>query len=449
MQGIKKLFQRYISDLSGVNALIFAVVLPAMVASAGLAVDLANIYNVKNRLGNALDKTALATANSIGTEVELIQIAENFFAANFREDGLGQAYDIEVVFGEKTVEVSAKAYVDLLFMKMFGQDGLDVSAVSEVTRELSGIEVALVLDVTGSMAGSNMTALKAASTDFLDIMFDRISDADLLRIGIVPYSNAVNVGPYGLGEDVDGSYYGPDFVVRPDTDPYKNPANIDYNPNSNLDWHGCVLAEDYPGDVEDNTASGFGMYRYPQVCTSGWGGYCWSYSSDPNNLCPRTPVVPLTSQKAQLQAAIDDLAAEGNTYGNIGMLWGWRLISPEAPFSEGSAYDDPQWRKAVIMMTDGVNLMHPEYSTYGRTNQHDISTNDLNNRFAEICEAMKEEDVLIYTITFESGVNESTKAFYRNCATVESMYKHAPDSAELENIFRSIANQLSRLHISR
>lgn len=449
MTGVIKKLYKYLNDTSGVNAVIFALVLPAMMAAGGLAVDLANAYNVKNKLGQALDKAALATANSLGTQDELTEIAKKFFYANFDDDGLGTAATPIVTFTETTVSVSASASVDMLFMRVFGKDSLTVNGETEVTRELSGIEVVLVLDVTGSMAGSNITALKSASTDFLNIMFDRITDEELLKIGIVPYSSSVNVGPYGFGLDMDGAYYGSAFVDRPDSDEFKTPEDIEYDTSSNYDWHGCVLAEDYPADTEDDTTSGFEMYRYARECTRTRRGRCERYRSDPNYNCTSATVVPLTSDQVKLQSTIDNLPTGGHTYGNFGMVWGWRLISPEEPFVEGTAYDDPKWKKAVIMMTDGANTMHNWYSAYGKTSSHDISPNDLNERFEETCENMKENDILIYTITFQSGVGDSTKAYYERCATSPTMYEHAPDDDRLISIFQGIANQLSKLHISK
>lgn len=458
-QHIRSLTGRYTGDVSGAVAVVFAIVIPVLVASVGLAVDMGQAYNIKNRLGNAVDKAALAVASTTGDLDVLEDRLEAFILANYPEEKIGTAFDVEMEIQGQVVTITARARVDTKFMRLFGKDQVEVSAMSEVTRELSGLEVVLVLDVTGSMAGSNITALKTASHDFLDIMFDRIEDEEYLKIGLVPYSSSVNVGPYGIGEDLDGSSYGTGFVVTPEADDYyANPASITYNTGVTNQWHGCVLARDYPLDTEDEPPVEWQMYRYPRTCyQSGWkwvSGQGWVYQctgwyGNPNTNCPDTPVVPLTNDRDLLEDTINDLSAMGHTYGNIGMAWGGRLISPEEPFTEGEEWNDPRWRKAIVMMTDGDNTMHPTYSAYGRTSDHDITPSDLNQRFEETCENIKAQGVRIYTVTFQSGISTNTKGYYRRCASDDSMYFDAPTNDDLIDVFQEIANQLSKLHISK
>lgn len=432
---LKNLFKKYWKDTSGVSAIVFGLSLPALLAAGGLAVDLAKAYNVKNRLGNSLDKAALAAASSTGDEAALEARMQAFFDANFPAEKLGTPLNVDLSLNNNVISISASARVDTSFMRIFGKDYVDVTAFTEVVRELSGIEVALVLDVTGSMAGSNIIALRQASNDFIDIMFDRITDEDFIKIGIVPYSSSVNVGPYGLGLDLLGAAYDTPFITQPASDPFVNPATLTYNPNSYYQWHGCVLARSYPLDTQDGPPNQWGMYRYQYY--------------NPNRYCPDEPLVPLTNNEETLHDTIDGLNASGWTYGNYGMVWGWRVLSPDYPFTEGVPYDNEEWEKAVLMMTDGRNTMHSYYSTYGLTNSHNIDPSDLNDRFAEICQSMKDEGITIYTVTFQSGVNASTRQYYEDCASDVSKYFHAPSNDELVDVFQNIANQLSQLHISQ
>jgi hypothetical protein len=143
------------------------------------------------------------------------------------------------------------------------------------------------------------------------------------------------------------------------------------------------------------------------------------------------------------------MEAEGHTLGNFGLVWGWRVISPEFPFQEGSPYGDREWDKVIIMMTDGVNTMHPYYSAYGPTYTHNVDPGDLNEKMEDVCHNIKQEDILLYTITFESGVDENTKDYFRNCASSPDKYHDAPSQEDLITVFEQISRELSNLHISK
>ncbi|WP_163312499.1 VWA domain-containing protein, partial [Enterobacter cloacae] len=53
----------------------------------------------------------------------------------------------------------------------------------------------LVLDNTGSMASSNkMTALKTAAKNLISTLSAAATQADSVRIGIVPFDTQVNIG---------------------------------------------------------------------------------------------------------------------------------------------------------------------------------------------------------------------------------------------------------------
>ncbi len=450
---LRRLWSLFRCDESGVSVIVFALTLPVMLAASGVAVDLAQAYNVKVRLGNALDKAALAAGTVSGSNEEVEARILEFVRANYPEESLGEAVNIIASVNEMSISVTAEARVDTIFMRIFGYDQITVSEESEVIRELSGVEVVLVLDVTGSMYGNNILALQTASRDFLDIMFSRISDEEYIRVGIVPFSNSVNVGAFGLA---DG------FVQRPATDSYISPAsNIQYSSTngSTTNWKGCIVEDPFDGTDVTDTSKTWDMYRWPRTCTKyDKKGNCTSWSGNANNLCTNLRIQPLTNSEATLEALVDKLdgddgkgsnIAVGNTYGNIGMVWGWRVISPDPPFSEGSEYGDPDWSKAVIMMTDGDNTMDGTYSAYGRTSSHGMRASDLNDRFAETCENMKQEGITVYTITFQSGISNSTRQIFRTCATSPDHYFNAPSNDDLRTAFRRIANQLSALHLSK
>lgn len=446
------LIKKYCSAKSGAISIVFALSLTVIIASAGIATDLAIAYNAKNRLMGALDKSALAVGSSSGNEEELRGVMEKFFNANYPADTFGTPYNLTLtITNGNIIDVSASVSVETIFMAIFGKDTMDVSGESQVIRELAGIEAVLVLDVTGSMRGTNIAALKTASTNFINTMFDEISDVEFLKIGIVPYADTINVGRYGIGLNPDGTYYDTGFVDNPATDEYVTPAsNIVYGTGTN-DWHGCVVERTAEGEqMTDASAPNWHMYRYPYRCVrSSWYG-CSEYST-PNYGCGSAEIVPLTNEQATLQNSIDNLPTSGNTYSNLGMVWAWRLISPTFPFMEGVEYDDEKWTKTVILMTDGNNTVDSRYSTEGADGDPGVSDNtaEQNAKLAQVCEDMKANDIRLYTVTFQSNINETTKDIYRQCATSESMYYDAPSDDDLVVVFDKIADQLSKLHVSK
>ncbi|MBI1301678.1 MAG: hypothetical protein GC137_08480 [Alphaproteobacteria bacterium] len=464
---IKAKFAQYWRQTSGAIAMMFGLMLPVLVGVAGVSLDFSQAYLVQQRLAQALDAAALAAAASSTDSAEITQKVQDFFNANYPPEKLGITFTPVVNIVGDEVMVTGYAQYNTSFLSVMGIDVIDISASTTVVREVQGIEVVLVMDNTGSMStNNNIQALRTAASNFVYIMYginieegtlanpselDSMvtRDPDYIKIGLVPYSTSVNVGPYGLGEDREGDYYGPSFV--------NNPHNLDYttsssSSNNNQKWLGCVLAEDYPDDTTDHEGP-WDMYRYCRnandnaICNGYWSGGTYYPNYGPNYICPRTPILPLSTSPTEQKGVINYMNANGHTYGNYGMVWGYRVISPEFPFEEGVEWENQYWRKAIVMMTDGENTMHPYYSAYGPTQSHNLDAGDLNERFIDVCDNLKAQGVIIYTVTFYSNINAATKDYYRQCATSEDYYYDAPGQEDLIDAFEDISRELSNLHI--
>lgn len=518
--------KRFLKGDAGVVAVIFAMALPMLVAAGGMAVDLAQAYDVKNRLGNALDKAALAGGGA-DTEANAKAIATAIFKANVGTNKLGVDYTIEVSTNDwahltssqaQTITVKGTASVPTTFMSALGQKSINVGASSTVQHDLAGVEAVLVLDVTGSMddpqisggSTSKITALKnaikgtstpcASATTFLDIIFCKIADTKYIKIGVVPFSDTVNVGPLGLGLDASGNVIGVPFIDKPAADDYVAPSSsITWKaPGSPAtqtnNWWGCITERAPTKDTDDSAAPNWGMYRYPKMCggsftptytegqcektcttsggcTSGGvhynknqcmktcsatggdstylnGSCCpagWS-NKDPNNACTQSPIQPLTNNKTALTTAINGLVTGGNTYGNVGMVWGYHVISPTSPYMEGVSLSDNRWSKTVIFMSDGDNTVNSTYSAYGKNSS--LTPTDENNKFLAVCTSMKNAGITIYTISFGQGVSTATKTMFKSCASSPSSnYYFDSTSTPVSTAFTAIAKQLAQLHI--
>jgi hypothetical protein len=190
----------------------------------------------------------------------------------------------------------------------------------------------------------------------------------------------------------------------------------------------------------------------------------------PNASC-QTPILVQSNKKKKIRDHIHSLAPAGNTNSAEGMMWGWRLLSPEAPFESDIPYNDNEWQKAVVLMTDGFNTVGSRdgyrgstISAYGYAREQrmgvgidtaDEMLTEMNRKLLRICTRMKQKGILVYAITF--GLSDSdpdelaTKNTFRACANESAApyYFDAPSGSDLEDAFKDIAADLVKLHVSR
>lgn len=433
---------RYLKSQAGVTAVAFAMAFPVVIGTAGMAIDISNAYLIKQRLSHAVDAAALAAAASSNSTADINATVQEFFELNYPSERIGAPYNVQVTIDGSDIRVSATANYVTYFARVLALDEIEIVEDTTVTREIIGLEVALVLDVTGSMnTNNNIATLRTAATNFTNIMFDNAAYPDSVKIGLIPFSNAVNVGPYGLGRTPSGATYDTAFV--------NNPNRLSFNQSQTNSWWGCVLDNHTTPRDTQNTDSTWrwDMYRYTN--SGARDTRIRRDSVAPNSLCNRSYILPLTSNRTQIITRINGLQAAGNTLSNLGMVWGYRVLSPEFPFREGAAWNNQEWRKIAILMTDGDNVINDVYSGYGTwINNQTLTDEVLNQRLAQTCTNMKNDGITVYTITFTSGIDQNTKNYFRNCASDVTKWIDAPTQADLVNAFEQISRELSNIHIS-
>jgi Flp pilus assembly protein TadG len=188
--------------------------------------------------------------------------------------------------------------------------------------------------------------------------------------------------------------------------------------------------------------------------------------------CAKTPIVPLTYKRANVEAGITAMVAAGNTLIAEGVAWGWRVLSPTEPFTKVEAstsfpadtistYNHPRWLKIMVVMTDGDNdisagvdtLNGTTYTAYGRgkeplANNRFGTTNSsevmgkLDDAMSAACTQAKAEGIELYVTSFGSGVSTATRAKLQACATDADNYQHASSSADLSAFFNHIGQDV-------
>ena len=422
--GLLQLCARFCRETRGNVATIFALSLVPVTLLSGGVVDLSQSMNARSRLAQALDAAALAVGvNTTLTNAQATQIANDFIAANYpgRELGVVQNVNVRIDDETDTVTVTGEARVQTTVLGMAGIDYITVHWESEVQRARQRLELVMVLDNTGSMWGSKIRDLRDSAELLTEILFEAADEPSDVKIGLVPFAATVNVGTtYTRAWWLDPDALSPIHAEWTGG----NPIEIEtctgrgrrrtctteeirvnhwdlFDQLRSTSWQGCVEARPIPMDIDDtppsagNPSTLFVPYFAPDEPDT--GNYSNSYLSDgvggsihdrfinldkyddgspnrgsPNRSCTTTPITPLTSTETAVLNAIDDMGASGNTNIPNGIGWGIRVISPGEPFTQGSSWADDEYIKAMVILTDGDNVMSgrntnqmSDYEAYG------------------------------------------------------------------------------------
>jgi len=185
--------------------------------------------------------------------------------------------------------------------------------------------------------------------------------------------------------------------------------------------------------------------------------YLWQTGDEarPGWTCPRPARRLAEMSRNDLQSYVDALAASGNTYHDIGMLWGARFISPRGLFAADniSAPNGETISRHIVFMTDGAQVNNVEnYSIHGTewwdrriTGSGDSGT-EFNRRAARlqaICRAAQQENITVWVVAFGTTLTQNLI----NCASPGRAFQ-ATDNATLTEQFRQIAQKIAALRLT-
>lgn len=196
--GVLRFIARLLKREEGAVAVQFAIIaLPLAVLSLGL-IDVNRASMSKRTLQDALDAAALIVARSdADTNAEAQTIGAAALAAQLSASGEGSLISSTFTLGgtgNSKVIAQASVAVDPVVADLWLQGNMTVGAKSEVMRSSANLEVALVLDVTGSMKGTPLADLKLAAKDLVDLVVQDVQTPFYSKVSLVPYSMGVNMG---------------------------------------------------------------------------------------------------------------------------------------------------------------------------------------------------------------------------------------------------------------
>jgi hypothetical protein len=132
------------------------------------------------------------------------------------------------------------------------------------------------------------------------------------------------------------------------------------------------------------------------------------------------------------------MQASGATNVTIGLVWAWHSLTPNTPYTEGAS-PVSDLDKVIVVLTDGENTKN---RWWGNGYDHDAR---IDGRTSLACTNIKAAGVKIYTIR----VIEGNAALLQQCATNPSMYYDVQQASQLDAVFKSIAEKLANLRLSK
>ena len=475
------MLKRYMNDTSGNFAMIMALSTMVLLTAAGAAVDYSGMTKQASLMQDYADMAVLAAVVSRKTtEGEMEGIAVN----TVKETNVGNiAITTDLTLKTDSVRVETSSVYKSVFMKFLGKGDFTISQVAEAPLGVSDpFNIALVLDTTASMSGARMTSMQTASKRLVDTMQDQ--DNEKIKISVVPFANYVNVGIPNGGEPwmaVPADEVIPGVETCRMTTPLLSKSGCTtetttVNRPAYTTNNDGVLT-DHPARSYERTIETCTDYEYgpeEEVCntppdkTIEWNGCVASreagfhliqeFNARPmpgiRKIKCTEPLLPLTNKYTSVTNTINSLSARGETYIPAGLVWGWRTLSPERPFTE-SKTTEKNTVNVMVIMTDGANTKSLDLApnidgTVSSLKHGNTDGDDANKVSKALCNKIKADNIEVYTVAykFEGASGNKTKKMLQNCATSETHFFNAKNSAELNNAFDEIAANLFKVRLS-
>lgn len=455
----------FAADQQGNVVTLFALSLIPLIGVVGAGVDYGRTLRAKAELQNTVDSAVIAGATVMQTtrsSHRATEAVQKFVAAKYTTLGSGSPV-VDVTIDPAGI-ITANTTVDVptTLMRVLGQSTMSVKVTSQAVYGLGKTEIVIALDVTASMNfGGKLPAAQTAAIGLVNTLFAQPGAASKVKVGFVPFNYYVNVGtgnrgaswltstadystpnPAGCYDTFPGAVYGPvihhhDPVMIdgvPGFSDWDETPVISYGPPTNVcypagttahTWGGAVGSRNYPSDLQDSAGP---TNKVPAVFD------VWDLPA---------PLTRLTSNPAVVTTQIAATTAIGETYIQPGMLWAWRMLSPNPPFADGTAYGVAN--KIIVLMTDGVQTHSPDYPTHNGTDAAQANT-----LLSQTCTKIKTapSNVTIYTIAFDV-TDPTIQGILSGCATSPDNFFNANSISAMSAAFSQIGAALTGVRVSR
>lgn len=469
---IKEALTKFRQDDEGNVAMIAALSVIPILSVVGLAMDLQLTSTQRAGVQAAVDSAVIAGAKSLqagSSQEEITKDVNNYVSALISQNSRGtECGSVTVTLGqdEETLDARIACTQKTTLSHVFGRKTMAFNVRSGSAYGVGDVEVAMIFDVSGSMKNSNrMTSLKAAANDALDVFLPKdaktgATPGEGVLISMTSYDHMVNADKFfedatGLKSKrkVDVEYEECTKYSSGKGKKGKKGKGKGGSSKKCVAWETkvkqftidstCVAERKNPEAFSD-VAPGKGAWVEPAPYTvktkyDKKTKTTVPYAVEVDSCNPYGPQ-PLTNNRAVLDKYVKDIKPHGGTAGHMGFAWGWYSLSPNwknvwPSISEPAEYNSGKTTKAIIMMTDGA-FLHAVDNSNGSSSEQAVL----------MCDAIKQEGILIYTVAFQAP--KAGKDTLAACATSDEYAYEPQTTAELSDAYTNIARSISDLRIS-
>ncbi len=496
---MKRTLSLFTKDHSGSISISIAISIVMLIGAVGAAIDYSLLFKSRQNAQYAADSAALSYLKqylNTNNETKAKVSAKAVFIGNASEDK-GLIWDVKLEpikqqDGSLIAEISAKTTARTSMLHLIGMDSAEISVSAAAGAPIQSISAVVAADVSWSMRGQDLLAVKAASKTFADSMYNMVPAFEAgLNLGVVPYAGSVNISRasshanrllkgweyaspadtefgqtkhYQVGagcddsqdrhvetvkltwdsaefpvqrfrwESVNFTVPGPDETLadgttRPTEEQRSEMRCVDKGEVERLEWSGCLQTRQSEFSSEAQLAFGEQPPIPPTRHTDG----------DPH--CPDASSAMRTdiASRSEFDNYIDGLEVGFSTAHDVGMLWASRLFSPDwASFFniDSRPWNGEKFPKYLIYLSDGkaapVGYAFGDYA--GRT--EDL----INENTRNLCASLKSKGVQIFGISYAPPSDPNAVEIVESCASERSHV--ISDSGGLGSVLTSIASSI-------
>lgn len=429
-------FNRFTSDQRGTMGVMFALAALPLIGLAGAAVDYSRAASEKSKLQRATDAAVLLLVREprTATPGQLAAKAETILASLYQPVAGVSVEKPQVQRVGQEILLNAKGTITNAFMQVLGLRGTAFNADSQVSASQERIELALVLDNTGSMSeriGSKVKIeeLRSSALKLVDDLRRIMTSPDDVRLSIVPF----------------------DTEVRVDTNLYRNKYWLRGKDAVAFDrsaWTGYIVDRYAPKDVTDAApATALTDTLYTTLPKTREG-------SDLARVQPLTSLYDKASYDG-VTATIRSMQPRGYTNVGLGVSWGTATLTGSIPLDTPATSDPRKVKRYMVVLTDGVNTqkwVDGTAQTVRNSSNPDASDPVLrliNSRTSSACDTAKAANIEVFTIRLLDG----DKTLLGGCASppnakVAQHYFDVQSSDQLKTAFDSILDSITATRLT-